>query len=144
MTDKGPDLTPDAAAPVVPPANPTNPTSPASAASGPGGVAGSAASSGQGDGGHWTDQVTDLIVDSVDKVRDRTTGPALKAARAVVYGVLIVIVGIPAGVLLCIGTVRALDYFIPGDVWIVYAGMGSFMVLVGSILWANRGSARLT
>ena len=36
----------------------------------------------------WTDQVTDLVVDVVDTVRDKATGPVLKVARQAVYGTI--------------------------------------------------------
>ena len=34
----------------------------------------------------WPKQVTDQIVSTVDDIRDKTTGPAIKISRSVVYG----------------------------------------------------------
>ncbi len=115
---------------VPPPAGgPTNGFAAAPAAPGAG-----PAPSGEPD---WTDQVTDLIVDSVDKVRDRTTGPILKASRAVVYGVVALIVAIPLIVVGIILIGRLLE-LIPGPIWIPYSVLGIVMVAVGFILWGKR------
>jgi hypothetical protein len=92
------------------------------------------------DGPDWTDQVTDLIVDSVDKVRSRTTGPILDIARGSVYAVVAVVLVIPVLMLLTAGTVRFADYWIPGDVWIVYAILAALLLLVGSWLWSRRNA----
>jgi len=86
----------------------------------------------------WTDQVTDLIVDSVDKVRDRTTGPVLEYSRISVHALVALILLLPIGVLFLVGLVRLLNWAIPGDVWIVYAGLGTLFLLVGVVLWSRR------
>ncbi len=86
----------------------------------------------------WTDQVTDLIVDSVDKVRDRTTGPVLEYSRISVHAIVALILLLPIGALFLVGVVRLLNWAIPGDVWIVYAGLGTLFVLVGVVLWSRR------
>ena len=41
----------------------------------------------------WPAQAADTIVRVVGQVRDRTTGPAITAARAVVFGLLAAILG---------------------------------------------------
>ncbi|MBV6508349.1 MAG: hypothetical protein JJLCMIEE_01409 [Acidimicrobiales bacterium] len=91
----------------------------------------------------WTDQVADYIVDTVDQVRARTTAPAFKIARGVVYGVLITFLAVMVVILLSVAAFRALDYAIPGHVWISYLVLGSAYCLVGLALWSRRGRARL-
>jgi hypothetical protein len=86
----------------------------------------------------WTQQVTDLIVDTVDKVRDRTTGPVLDISRSSVHAVVALILLLPVGVLFLAGLVRLLNWAIPGDVWFVYAGLGTLFVLAGVLLWSKR------
>jgi hypothetical protein len=86
----------------------------------------------------WTDQIADLIVDSVDKVRSRTTGPILQVAKGAVYAVVAVVLVIPILALGTVGGVRLLDWAIPGDVWIVYAILGMLFLLVGVVLWSRR------
>ena len=85
----------------------------------------------------WTDQVADLVVDVVDRVRDRTTGPILKGSRAVVYGVVAVLVAIPLIVVGIILMGRLLELF-PGEIWIAYSVVGAISVLVGLFLWGKR------
>lgn len=86
----------------------------------------------------WTQQVTDLIVDSVDKIRDRTTGPILDYTHASVHAVVAAIVLLPIAVLGSVGLVRFLDWAIPGDVWIVYAILSAVLWLTGVLLWSQR------
>jgi hypothetical protein len=86
----------------------------------------------------WTDQVTDLIVDVVDRVHDSTTGPLVKVAKSAVYGVVAGIVGTVAIVLGTIFAVRALG-LIPGDIWIPYLVAGVLLAAVGLVLWSKRG-----
>jgi len=86
----------------------------------------------------WTDQVTDLIVDSVDKVRARTTGPILQGARGIVYAIVALVLLGPILVLGMVGVIRLLNWAIPGDVWIVYALLGTIFVIVGAVLWSRR------
>ena len=93
------------------------------------------------EGGDWTDQVTELIVETVDKVRARTTGPVLDVAHAAVYGIVAAIVAIPVMVALLAGLVRALDWIVPGDVWVAYLIIAVGMWLLGAILWSRRERA---
>jgi hypothetical protein len=84
----------------------------------------------------WPAQAADQVVNVVDTVRQKTTGPALTVARAVVYGFLILIAGIAALVLLIAAIVRFGAYWVP--VWSVYLGLGTFLVLVGAVLYRLR------
>jgi hypothetical protein len=89
----------------------------------------------------WTDQVTDLIVDSVDKVRARTTGPVLEGAKGLVYAVVALIVLVPVTILVLAGMVRLLSYWLPGGVWAAYTVMAVVFILVGVLLWRRRGAS---
>ncbi|MEZ5237690.1 MAG: hypothetical protein R2716_01600 [Microthrixaceae bacterium] len=92
----------------------------------------------------WTQQVTDLVTDSVDKVRSRTTGPLLGVAHGLVYAVVALIVAVPVLVVLFVGFVRLLDWAVPGDVWIVYSILGVLLWLVGLISWSRREATDAT
>jgi hypothetical protein len=83
--------------------------------------------------------VTDLIVDSVDKVRARTTGPILEGAKGSVYAIVALVILVPILVLASVGIVRGLDTIIPGDVWVTYALIGTVLVVIGVVLWSRRG-----
>ena len=69
----------------------------------------------------WPAQAADAIVDTIGKVRDKTTRPAIVAARAVVYGFIAAVVGIIAAILALILLVRLYDNYVPGHVWPLYA-----------------------
>ncbi len=90
----------------------------------------------------WTVQVTDLIVDSVDKVRTRTTGPILEISKGAVHAVVAILLAVPVFTFGIVGVVRLLDWAIPGDVWIVYGGLGIIFTLVGVVLWGQRSPRR--
>jgi hypothetical protein len=86
----------------------------------------------------WTDQVTDLIVDSVDKVRRRTTGPILEVARGSVHAVVAILLLAPVGVLFLVLAIRVLTYFVFREVWITYTVLGMVFTLIGVVLWSRR------
>ena len=117
----------------------TDPTGPDSArpaaSSAPGGAAAGPSAAPQAD---WADQVTDLIVDTVDKVRDRTTGPILEVSKGIVHGVVALLILTPILVLFFAGAIRLLNWAVPGYVWIAYAILGVLMLLLGTFLWSRR------
>jgi len=85
----------------------------------------------------WTEQVTDLIVDLVDNVRDKTTGPILTVARGLVYGTIILVV---ASVLMVAGLVlggRVIS-LIPVPEFVSYAVLGALFTVVGMVCWKRR------
>jgi len=96
----------------------------------------------------WPVQATDAIVDLVDSVRDKTTGPALAAARALVIGSVAVVLASVLGVLalifgirLCNEALDALGLTREVAVWLTYGIFGVVFVLVGLVLWRKRAPA---
>lgn len=89
-------------------------------------------------GGDWPAQAADVIVSTVDKVRERTTTPIMKLARAAVFGVFIGTFVIVLTTLLIIGLVRLLDLVIPGGVWIPYLLLGVVITGLGWLLFRKR------
>jgi len=85
----------------------------------------------------WTDQVTALIVDSIDKVRSKTTGPILEVSKGMVYAVVALVLAVPIVVLFLVGMVRVFTLFIPA--WATYLLFGAVFVIIGAILWSKRG-----
>jgi len=97
----------------------------------------------------WPKQATDSIVRVVDTVRDKTAGPAVTAARAVVYGSILALLGLPLFLLLLIGSMRALEraFIMIGErfevsvllepMWLVYLLFGSTFLFVGLRFWAR-------
>lgn len=82
----------------------------------------------------WPAHAADLIVDNIAKVRDKTTKPALIAARAAVFGLVATIIGSIGAVVLVIGLVRFASNYLPGDqVWQLYVVLFVVFTLLGVI-----------
>ena len=101
------------------------------------------AAAGQLVAGDWPAQAADRIVDLVDTVRDKTTGPVQTAARGAVYGLVAFILGVVVVVLLIIFAIRGLDIlvdeFIPwGGIWLPYLILGVLFIGAGSVMFRRR------
>jgi glycerol uptake facilitator-like aquaporin len=86
----------------------------------------------------WPAKAADQIVNLVDQIRDKTTGPAIKAARAMVFGFLAAMLGTAALVLFIVGLVRFVNVYAPGGVWVAHGIVGLLFVGSGLFLWAKR------
>ena len=90
----------------------------------------------------WPQQVTETIVGVVDNVKHKTTEPATKAVRGIVYGIAIVLLGVPAVIMLLVGIVHGLNQLATGvldlGVWLVYLVLGVIFTIVGAVLWRKR------
>jgi hypothetical protein len=92
----------------------------------------------------WAAQAADTIERAVGNVRDRTTGPALTVARALVYGTFAALVGLAALVLATIAAFRLVDNYLPDSVfgeehtWAAYLIIGLVFVVAGAVLWVRR------
>ena len=92
----------------------------------------------------WPAQAADTIERVVGTVRDKTTGPAITAARGLVYGLFAGLVSVVAAVLLIVMAVRLLDNYLPDawfgedHMWAVYLILGVLFLLVAAILWPRR------
>lgn len=88
----------------------------------------------------WPAQAADTIVDTIAKVRDRTTKPAIIAARGLVYGLLASIIGTVAFVLLLVLIVRLWANYVPGHVWVIYAIFAVVFSMAGSMAWKKANA----
>lgn len=82
----------------------------------------------------WPAQAADTIVETISKVRDKTTKPALLAARGLVYGLVAAVVGSVAIFLVLVLIVRIWANYVPGHVWVIYAIFGVVFSGVGLFL----------
>jgi hypothetical protein len=95
---------------------------------------------------NWASDFTETIIDTVDKVRDRTTKPIVMVARGLVFGLLSTFLGLMALVLLLVGISRGLINLLewPFDhdsaVWISHIVLGSLLCSVGAIFMVRRQS----
>lgn len=90
------------------------------------------------DASDWPQQATATIVEFVDNVKHKTTRPAMVATRGLVYGIVMLAIGLPAVVMLLVGLVHFLDHAIPQEVWLVYLILGAVFTLGGLLLWRKR------
>lgn len=99
-------------------------------------------------GQDWPAKATDAIVDQVGKIRDKTTGPALKIARYAVFAAFAVALGTVALVIMIIGAVRALDNYLPSAVfgethtWAAHSIIGALLLIVGLVLFSVKARRR--
>jgi hypothetical protein len=92
----------------------------------------------------WPAQAADAIERAVGAVRDKTTGPAITAARALVYGTFSLLVGTVVAVFVAISGVRLLVVYLPdawvGDqhAWVAHTFVGAVFTLAGMAMWSRR------
>jgi len=95
---------------------------------------------------NWANEVTDQITSLVGKVRDTTTNKAIVAVRAVVFGLLGVILGVVLITLVLILLFRLiqaiLSNWIDWDtaVYVSYFIVGGLLTLGGAFLMTKRHS----
>jgi len=97
----------------------------------------------------WPKQATETIVRVVDTVRDKTTGPAVSAARVVIYGTVLALLAGPLFVLALIGSMTGVEglllmlgeatgwAWLHDPMWIVYLLFGMAFLLLGLWLWGK-------
>jgi hypothetical protein len=92
----------------------------------------------------WPAQAADTIERVVQNVRDKTTGPAISAARWLVAGLFLVATGTVVVVLLVIMFVRLLDVYLPvavfgeDHIWAAYGILGTVISVAGLVLLSKR------
>jgi hypothetical protein len=96
---------------------------------------------------NWATETTDLLVSLIDKVRSQTTTKVIYAARAVVFGLIAVIVGtfalVIAFVLLMRGLQSLLDLAVTWEqaVYLSYFIVGGVLSVLGMVLFKKRNTA---
>jgi hypothetical protein len=86
----------------------------------------------------WTTDAADAIERGVALARDRTVEPARAASKALVYGLLAVLLVIPALVLMIAALFRALTVAYQGEVWLSWLTLGGIFTAIGGFLWGRR------
>ena len=90
--------------------------------------------------------ITSKIVDQIDSVRTKTSGPAIRISRSVVYGLTTLLVILIALPFLFIGTSRGLieifDQWVFSErataVWFVYLLSATLWSTIGLLIWRKR------
>lgn len=94
----------------------------------------------------WATDFTETIIDTVDKVRNRTTKPIVMVARGLVFGLLSTFLGVMALALLLLavsrGLINLLEWPFDHDsaVWISHLILGSALCLLGIFFMIRRQS----
>jgi hypothetical protein len=88
----------------------------------------------------WAGQAADAVVSVVDAVREKTTGPVLTVARAIVYGLIGVFAALVAFVLVTIALVRFTNVYLPGGVWAAHLLIGVVFIVSGLFVWRKRNA----
>ncbi len=89
----------------------------------------------------WPAKATETIVTQVERIRDKTTGPALKVARYAVFAAFAVSLGTVALIIAVIGGVRALNAYLPDTVfgethmWAAHSTMGLVLLIAGIVVF---------
>jgi hypothetical protein len=90
----------------------------------------------------WPAQAADTIVDLVDQVRTKTTGPAITVSRAFVFGLIVVVLAVIVMVLALIFLVRLitdlLELAIDDAVWLTYLLLGAVFTIGGALVFGRR------
>ncbi len=88
----------------------------------------------------WTTDAANAIDNAVGLVRERTVEPAQAVARTVIYGLLAVLVLLPALTMMTIASFRLLTIAARGHVWVPWCVLGGIFVAVGCWCWSRRNA----
>jgi hypothetical protein len=80
----------------------------------------------------------DTIDTVVATVNDKAVRPAIVAARSIVFGIIIAVIGITVVIMFCIGFIR-LTTIAGHRIWASYIVLGLIFTAVGAVLYARRG-----
>jgi sterol desaturase/sphingolipid hydroxylase (fatty acid hydroxylase superfamily) len=96
---------------------------------------------------NWASETTDTLVSYIDLVRSKTTQNVVYAARAVVFGLIAVIVGTFALVILFVMLMRGLQALLElattweRAVYLSYLIVGTVFTVAGIVLFKKRNAA---
>lgn len=99
----------------------------------------------------WMDPtaLTDRVIDTVDRVKEKTTDNAVLALRVIVFGLVISVLAITTLLMLVILLVRIFDAYLPigagvGDAtWAAHGFTGVIFCVLGLGAWlSRRGSTK--
>ena len=88
----------------------------------------------------WPVLATQSIVRVVDTVRDRTSGPAITAVAAVVYGLVALVAISILLIVLTAALIRGLELLLWGKVWLAYLVLALGSLAGGLVCWSRRAS----
>lgn len=93
---------------------------------------------------NWAQETTDWIVSRIDLVRSQTTGKVILAARALVFGIIAVLLGAFILAIALIGAMRGLQSLLElattweRAVYLSYFIVGGILTVAGLVLFRKR------
>lgn len=87
-------------------------------------------------------QAADTVERLVGGLRDKTAVPLTTLARALVYGLLAAVMAVATAVLVVIGVLRAVDVYLPGEVWSAHLLVGGIFTALGGFLLRKASAGR--
>ncbi|MFI5041891.1 MAG: hypothetical protein ACHQNA_08595 [Acidimicrobiales bacterium] len=98
-----------------------------------------------GESKDWTVQAADTVESVVLTVKEKTTVPLTTAARGLVYGIVVGVLGIMALILVAVAMIRFLTVYLPVGknhglyrVWVSDLIVGGIFTLAGLFAWSKR------
>jgi hypothetical protein len=90
------------------------------------------------------DRLLGILDHGLDVVHDKVLRPIILAARAIAYGLIIVLAAIVLVTVLVIGFIRLLNiYAFSGREWLSYVVVGVLSLLAGMVIWRRRRPLKL-
>lgn len=95
---------------------------------------------------NWPAELADTVVRVVGTVKEKTTKPAVRVTRGIVFGLLATFLGVVALTLFLIGLTRGiqalLDLFLTPEraVYVSYLLVGGILCLLGALCFRKRHS----
>ena len=92
----------------------------------------------------WPTQAADTVVRLVDDVKAKTTDNVVLLVRAIVYGLVILVLGLAIVVMLTVALLRVADAYLPiGDgvgsaTWAAHGLLGLLLSVLGLGAWFSR------
>ena len=83
-------------------------------------------------------RATTLVVDFVEIIRGRTTGPLLFIARFIIYGAVLLVTALAVTTLVVITAMKAANSLLPSGVWAAHLLLGALFTIVGGLFWSKR------
>lgn len=88
----------------------------------------------------WPVQATRSIVQVVDTVRDKTSGPAITAVASIVYGLVALMGAAVLTIVLTAALVRGLELLLWRKVWAAYLVLAVVSLAGGLLCWSRRAT----
>jgi hypothetical protein len=86
----------------------------------------------------WATQLVDTFESAVGSFRSKTSEPATRIVKYLVFAVMGSAVAFFLFALLIVGTIRLLDNYLPKGVWVAYFILSGIFLLLGALLWRKR------